>query len=334
MLIAKVYMNKTIYFLTILLLFTHCKSSIKNVNATVVQESGTEVTTTDTTVNSIQKVKSPLTRGLYGFWVGYFEKGDNFDYEKDVATSTYQTWYRENKINISIDSIKGDSIIGHSVVAGNDRPFKGTVKVKNEKFYFQVKEPGNNRYDGVFTFVIKDTLINEPSVAQRGVGKDTILEGTWEAFKKIDIYKRKYTLRKQVYTYDPNIMLVAGRFVDWEKRTKKTHYDKDMDEWGEKFVTATNAIFEINASNKLLTEADVENLKKGDLYIIRNTIYARHGYSFKNRPLRVFFDTQSWYIPVYANIKNDFTEIEKKNIQLLLRYEKNAKEYYDYFGRG
>ena len=63
-------------------------------------------------------------------------------------------------------------------------------------------------------------------------------------------------------------------------------------------------------------------------------IYVRHGYSFKKRPLRVFFDPQSWYIPVFNNIKNNLTDIEKKNIKLLLRYEKNAKEYYDSFGRG
>ena len=48
----------------------------------------------------------------------------------------------------------------------------------------------------------------------------------------------------------------------------------------------------------------------------------------------MFFDAQEWYIPVFVDIKSDFTEIEKQNIELLLRYEKNAKEYYDYFGRG
>ena len=75
-------------------------------------------------------------------------------------------------------------------------------------------------------------------------------------------------------------------------------------------------------------------MKKGDLKIIRNTIYARHGYSFKNMPLRVFFDAQSWYIPMQIDIKSNLTRVEKENIKLLLRYEKNAVEYYDYFGRG
>ena len=84
----------------------------------------------------------------------------------------------------------------------------------------------------------------------------------------------------------------------------------------------------------MLTKSDVENLKKGDIVIIRNTIYARHGYSFKNQPLRVFFDAQDWYIPVHTDVKSELTDIEKDNIKLLLRYERNAKEYYDYFGRG
>ena len=84
----------------------------------------------------------------------------------------------------------------------------------------------------------------------------------------------------------------------------------------------------------MLKKADVENLKKGDLTIIRNTIYARHGYSFKNRPLRVFFDAQPWYIPVHTDITTDFTDIEIKNIELLMSFEENAAEYYDSFGRG
>ena len=53
-----------------------------------------------------------------------------------------------------------------------------------------------------------------------------------------------------------------------------------------------------------------------------------------NRPLRVFFDQQLWYIPVHADITRDFTPVELANIELLLRYEGNAAEYYDRFGRG
>ena len=115
------------------------------------------------------------------------------------------------------------------------------------------------------------------------------------------------------------------------KAEREEFYDFEEDTH---FASATKKIYSINASNTLLTENDVANLNKGDLLIIRNTIYARHGYSFKSRPLRVFFDNESWYMPLNTDIKNAFTDIEKKNIVLLLKYEKIAKEYYDYFGRG
>jgi len=141
--------------------------------------------------------------------------------------------------------------------------------------------------------------------------------------------------------YNPDQMLVVShRFADWD-RFRKVNYENLNEEEKEvfgdfylEFESATDLIFKINASNTLLTKQDVENLKRGDLYIIRNTIYARHGYSFRNRPLRVFFDREPWYIPVHNDIKKDLTDMEKENIKLLMKYEKNAKTYYDTFGRG
>jgi hypothetical protein len=50
--------------------------------------------------------------------------------------------------------------------------------------------------------------------------------------------------------------------------------------------------------------------------------------------LRIFFDAQEWYMPISTDVKEKLTDIEKKNIQLLLQFEKNATEYYDTFGRG
>jgi len=265
---------------------------------------------------------------LLGFWVGYFkkdEKDTNTYSKKTIIVDDAYVWQRENKINISIDEIKDSIVIGHSVVAGNDRPFKGTVKKENDDQYaFKVKEPGDHRYDGEFAFTIsKGQLI-----------------GKWTAYKEIDIKKRKYMLERRKFAYDPTINLERSKeYVDWNKviatKERVEIEENEFEEWiSREFATATNLIYKINASNTVLTKSEVENLKKGDLTIIRNTIYARHGYSFKNRPLRVFFDAQSWYIPVHTNIKKDFTELEKDNIQLLLKYEKNAAEYYDRFGRG
>ena len=102
----------------------------------------------------------------------------------------------------------------------------------------------------------------------------------------------------------------------------------------ESYFTTTEKVTSVNPSVDLLTEDEVSKLTKADIYVLRNSIYAKHGYSFKKRALRVYFDSHDWYMPVHINIKNELTDIEKKNIKLLLRYEKYAEEYYDEFGRG
>lgn len=325
-------MKKLIYLSILGLLMSNCTTDIKNPDAKVEVEAGTKIglskanqeTTPSAPIKEDEK-KSLITNDLLGFWVGYFKKDDENDYgDKTLFVDDGYMWDRENKINISIDKISDSLIIGHSVVAGNDRPFKGSIRKESQGSYSVIaKEPGDNKYDGEFIFTISDKE----------------LTGNWTAYKEIDIKKRKYTLEKRNFSYNPDVMLEYSKgYIDWNKvkKTNKTEkIDDEFEEWiSKEFATATNLIYEINASNTLLAKSEVENLKRGDLTIIRNTIYARHGYSFKHRPLRVFFDAQNWYIPVHTNIKDDFTDLEKKNIQLLLKYEKNAAEYYDRFGRG
>jgi len=326
-------MKKLIFISIFGLLISACKTEIKNSNAKINLEDGTKIeisqfpqeVKTKKSITKIKKKTSNSDNPLLGFWVGYFENDQkNNSGQTALYVDEGYMWYRENKINISIDKIEDSIVIGHSVVAGNDRKFKGLVKKEKNGFSFHVKEPGDHKYDGEFKFTInKERLI-----------------GKWTAYGDIDIKKRKYNLEKKKYVYDPNIMLEKSkRYVNWNKviKTKEEVEMEDdvFEEWVSKeFASATELIYKINASNTLLSKSQVENLKKGDLTIIRNTIYARHGYSFKNRPLRVFFDAQSWYIPVHSNIKKDFTELEKNNIKLMLKYEKNASEYYDYFGRG
>ena len=331
--------KKLIYLLAITTTLVNCDSPIKNNNAKVEVESGTEVVVLEQAGESEEIVSRTNSSGykiesiddVPGFWVGYFEQDTEERYtDQSLYVDEGYMWSRENKINISIDEINGNQVKGHSVVAGNDRPFEGIFKEETDgsqpaiSYTFQVSEPGDDKYDGAFIFRIENNKM---------VGK-------WEAYKEIDVKKRKYTLEKKHFRYNPDITLEhAKTYVNWEKsleHKEEVAYDEGItEEWiSREFATATEKIYKLNASNRLLTKEEVENLKKGDLTIIRNTIYARHGYSFKNRPLRVFFDAQSWYIPVHTDIRKDFTEIEKENIRLLLNYEKNAAEYYDYFGRG
>jgi hypothetical protein len=87
------------------------------------------------------------------------------------------------------------------------------------------------------------------------------------------------------------------------------------------------------ASQRLLKTADVENVPKGELEFMRNEIFARHGYCFAKKELRQQFENEDWYVPNTVDIKGFLTDIEKKNIALIKRYEKYAEEYGDEYGR-
>lgn len=252
----------------------------------------------------------------FGSWVGDFIAEEYTDGNGDASHS--------NKINLVVKRIEGDSVFGQSIVAGNSRDFKGVVRKKESMFVFTVNEPGDQKYDGVFEF---------------SFANDT-LKGNWTSFRKdLPVVKRRFALVKSVFVYSPSLMLPDDMdYIDYV--SGKTQNMIEENEEGEKdtfmvdvFRAASEKIFELNASVQELKEADLKNLKKIDLEIIRNTIYARHGYTFKKRTYRQFFDYVDWYIPVSTDVTTSLTELEKKNIALLNRFEKYAEDHYDSFGR-
>lgn len=126
--------------------------------------------------------------------------------------------------------------------------------------------------------------------------KTKSLVGEWEPNDK-QIGVRKFNLAARKFKYDPK----AGKYPQ--------------------------------ASTRKLTEKDVENLKNEELRIMRNEIYARHGYSFKLADMRDHFDKLDWYMPRAMDVTNALTKTEKNNADLIRRYEKYSAEYYDGFGR-
>lgn len=130
-----------------------------------------------------------------------------------------------------------------------------------------------------------------------------------------------------------------SNLVDWSnpKDFVEKYTDTDTGKT-ESYTTSKNrvaseAIFKLNASKQKLTEKDLKNLRKLDLEIIKNSVFARHGYSFKKETYRNFFEQTDWYIPVSNNVDNELTPMEKENVALLNRFTKYAEDKYDSFGR-
>jgi len=74
-------------------------------------------------------------------------------------------------------------------------------------------------------------------------------------------------------------------------------------------------------STRYLGYEDVRNKSSQELRIMRNEIYARHGYIFKSEDLRLYFSQQSWYQPMYVDVENDLSKMEKTNIQYIKSFE-------------
>ena len=197
---------------------------------------------------------------------------------------SYSGAFGDNKITVLLTTITKDSVRGSSIVAGNNRPFEGTVtKSEDGKLMLAAREPGTDLHDGTFNFELDAKNLN-------------ILAGAWQPYKTEAGAAKNFLLAKKIFKYDP-----------------------------------TTGISE--ASERLLKTKDLENEDKYYLSFMRNEIFARHGYSFSRKETREMFESEDWYVPRSTNVIDELTEIEKKNIALLKKYEKYAVDYGDDFGR-
>lgn len=78
-----------------------------------------------------------------------------------------------------------------------------------------------------------------------------------------------------------------------------------------------------NSDTDYLTPADLSGYNKDSLALIRNEIYARHGYVFNQEPFKSYFNSKSWYHqnPSFKGNDSDLNEYEKANIILIKKLE-------------
>jgi hypothetical protein len=72
-------------------------------------------------------------------------------------------------------------------------------------------------------------------------------------------------------------------------------------------------------SSRYISESDLYGMSLADLRIMRNEIYARHGYIFQTKDMKQYFSKQSWYRPTTSNVK--LSNIEQYNVNFIKSYE-------------
>lgn len=75
------------------------------------------------------------------------------------------------------------------------------------------------------------------------------------------------------------------------------------------------------SSLRLLKEEELLNFTKAELRLIRNEIYAFHGYTFDNKDLIEYFESKDWYKPISKEVIENMNKFERQNVDLILKLE-------------
>lgn len=269
------------------------------------------------------KIVVDLHPEFFGNWVGTIEVDSMKIITDTLAIEVSETNQEySNKVNLVLKKIEGDSIFGQSITKGKTCAIKGVFEKSAKGYQFNMTEMEGSKNVGSYQFSLHKNKI----------------KGFWYSKNSMtNVVRSSFELTKQVFKYDPNLMLEDEFYVDYyssKKDTIKEIIDEEEEVYyGDLYRSASDVITKLNGSKTVLKEEDLKNLKKLELEIIRNTIFARHGYAFKKENYRQFFDFVDWYIPVSNNVTSALTAVEKENIKLLERFEQYAEDNYDTFGR-
>lgn len=136
--------------------------------------------------------------------------------------------------------------------------------------------------------------------------------------------------RKKIIKYSAIAAAVLFFYIigasgnDSEKANDQVNVEDSLIENVEETEQSNNKVYDSILSNKKLSDSDLEGKNPKELELMRNTIYARHGYRFKRDDLNDYFMQFSWYAPKTSDmtsVYNEMSDIEKYNIDFIKKHE-------------
>ena len=80
-------------------------------------------------------------------------------------------------------------------------------------------------------------------------------------------------------------------------------------------------------NQKIVLAGYLSRYSKSLLRLMRNEIYARHGYKFASADLTTYFSKTNWYQPGSDNSQIKISDLEQLNINIIKHYEDNRQFY-------
>lgn len=146
-------------------------------------------------------------------------------------------------------------------------------------------------------------------------------ETTWKYLNKASEYN--YNIERFEYYGD------LLKYTENEDKTQKEVVKQDTHIYINKTPVYTNYYdyydyFIIpDSDSRYLTKSELYGYDKYTLSLIRNEIFARHGYIFKKDEYRNYFNSMPWYTPnsSFKGSLNELNAIEKYNVELIKSLE-------------
>lgn len=131
--------------------------------------------------------------------------------------------------------------------------------------------------------------------------------------KKFQDYfdKKDWYVRDDNYNYSLTDIELAN--VELIKALEKEFTNNQVSEPDNSFMIA-------DSSTRKLTRTDLAGYSKSELTLIRNEIFARHGYPFQMKKFQDYFSKKDWYVRD-DNYNYSLTDIELANVELIKELE-------------
>ncbi len=222
--------------------------------------------------------------------------------------------FRENDIQdylYSRDWYKPDENFTNAVLNDEERKNIDVIREVESQKHKQV-EPGDLRF-------YKDRVITPEMLGKHSLAELHIMKAEIEAIhgKRFDEEPSLQTYFEERYWYASSEKYNPTTLTEIERKNIATIAAATKSQRNLKLASGDMVSFQ----NRLLTDDVLKGLSLHELRLLRNEIYALRGRQFKTFWIADYFYSQSWYNPLPSSGEPQLSEIEKKNIAIIVAYE-------------
>lgn len=127
----------------------------------------------------------------------------------------------------------------------------------------------------------------------------------------------KYLKKAEIYNYDISKFEYYEDLIEFiNNNYSENDYTVYMG-YGESYYIIPDS------SSRYLTKEELYQYDNSSLGFVRNEIFARHGYVFKNEDYRNYFTSMPWYLPDsrFKGTLKELNPVEKHNVELIQSIE-------------